>query len=216
MNNIGKFLMLGLVFSVCGFVFVYSFPEEIVVDDLDDFISNHNPDKSWVKVAEVKLSALGEYNPGTNTSSWLSSFILDYAETPGTCLVTNATNGAYNGWGNVSGYVDGDNQETDLKANDPGYVVVRCRFNTTVATAGAFNAGYCRCNLTLSGDETVADVSIDGDDTNIAGGGRACISHNVSGEQYIYINFVWDDGADGYRITADGTINWSITIWAYY
>ena len=210
MNTVSKFLCLGLVFFVSSVLIVYNFQDTV------NEIVKDNPVERWVKIAEVRLDALGENDPGSGASGWLASFILDWAETPGDCLLSNATDGSYDDWTNVSGYVDTDDTATNLKSEDPGYIVVRCRFNTSVASGGVFNAGRCRCNLTVGGDETINDVSIDGDDTDLAGGGRAVISHNESDETYIYINFVWSDEVDGYRITDDGELTWSITIWAKY
>lgn len=156
-----------------------------------------------------KFSPLGaEADPGSGVESgWLSFFVLDYAETPATCLASNATNGAYDAWGNVSGYQNTDNAESmDLASEDPGYFVGRARFNKTHCwDATMFMDDRCSIRLTVSGDETISDVE-----------GTRVVSYNDSGEEWIWINFVWDDGADGYRITDDGTLTWNVTISAKF
>jgi len=168
----------------------------------------------WHEVAVVTSDMLitGENDPGVSTSGWLATFCLDYAETPGTCLASNASGGGYDGWGNVSGYVDADDTDTDLASEDPFYFVVRCRFNDSVKDGADFIGSRCRCTLTVSGDETISAVAQVGDVSDTTGGG--VVSQN--GTDYIYINFYWDDNSDGYRITDDGTLTWSILIEAKY
>ena len=172
-------------------------------------------DGEWHVIWKGNLASAAENNPGAGVSGWMSTFQLDYAETPGTCLLSNATNGAYDGWGNVSGYVSADDTETDLASEDPFYFVVRCRFNETVCgDAGVLQKDRVRCALTVSGDETISDVAQDGDDTGADTNGGAAVSYN--GSAWLYVNFYWDDNSDGYRITDDGSLAWNITISAKY
>ena len=156
-----------------------------------------------------KFSPLGsEADPGSGVESgWLSFFCLDYAETPATCLASNATNGAYDGWGNVSGYQNTDDAESmDLASEDPFYFVCRARFNKTHCwDSDKFIDSRCSIRLTVSGDETISDVE-----------GTRAVSYNDTNEDWIWINFYWDDGVDGYRITDDGSLDWNVTISAKY
>ena len=178
--------------------------------DLDDFLASKNNNKGYVETWKV----LGEVNAydfwlGENSPTgggWLSTFCLDYAETPGTCLASNATDGSYDGWTNVSGYVDTDDTDTDLKSDDPFYFVVRCRFNASQCKDGAvYKDTRTMVNLTVAGDETIAGTA-----------GTRVVSYNSSGADYIFINYYWDDAVDGYRITDDGSLTWSIVISAKY
>jgi len=178
--------------------------------DLDDFLASTNNNEGYVEtwkiLAEVNAYDfwLGENSP--TGGGWLSTFCLDYAETPGTCLASNATDGSYDGWGNVSGYVDADDATIDLKSNDPFYFVVRARFNATQCKdGGVFKDTKCMINLTTSGDETIAGTA-----------GTNVVSFNSTTADYIFINAYWDDAVDGYRITDDGSITWSIVISAKY
>ena len=176
-----------------------------------DFIAKNTYDEpdhvtKWYVIAEINSYnyMLAENSP--TGGGWLSTFCLDYAETPATCLQSNATNGAYNGWANVSGYVDTDDATTDLESNDPFYPVVRCRFNKTQCyDDGKFIDSRCMINLTLSGDETLAETTL----TNV-------VSFNSTTADYIFINGYHDDAVDGYRITDDGSIAWGIKILAKY
>jgi len=157
-----------------------------------------------------KFSPLGaEADPGSGVESgWLSFFVLDYAETPASTIGnSNATNGAYDAWGNVSGYQNTDDAEAmDLASEDPGYFVGRARFNKTHCWDGSkFMDNRCSIRLTVSGDETISDVE-----------GTRAVSYNDTGEDWIWINFYWDDASDGYRITDDGTLTWNVTISAKF
>ena len=170
----------------------------------------------WRVIWKGNLASAAENEPGGGASGWLATFCLDYEETPGTCLLSNATNGAYDGWGNVSGYQNVDDAAAmDLASEDPFYFVVRCRFNETVCgDAGTLMSNRCRCALTVSGDETISDVVLTGNDNDVAGGGGAFVSHNDS--NWLYINFCWDDNDNGYIISDDGSLAWNITISAKY
>ena len=63
---------------------------------------------------------------------------------------------------------------------------------------------------------TISTVTIIGNNTaNNTGGGYP--SSNDTSEEFIWINFFWDDNNDGYQITDDGTLTISlITIEARY
>jgi len=132
-------------------------------------------------------------------------------------LDSNASAGNYDTWGNVSGYVDADNHPSvDLASEDPFYFVVRCRFNSTVKDGADFVGSRCRVTLTVSGDETISAVAQTGDDDGSDNNGGGQVSRNDTGDDFIWINFWWDDNSDGYRITDDGSLTWSITIEAKY
>jgi len=202
-------ISLGMVAAVAiaALVVFATFPRpELKVDD----------EGEWQVLWEINSASAAEANPGAGVSGWLATFCLDYAETPGTCLMSNGTAGDYDNWGNVSGYQNADDAAAmDLASEDPFYFVVRCRFNESVCgDAGTLMSNRCKVALTVSGDETISAVEIIGNDDNIAGGGGAFVSYN--GSAWLYINFCWDDGVDGYQITDDGTLTWSITISAKY
>ena len=193
---------LGIVFALVSVYFTVFWVEK-------------EKEPTWHKVAVITPEMLetGEYtgNPA-GASGWLATFLLDYAENPTTVLANNNTD-----WSTAStamGYVDADNQEKNIKSEDPFYFVVRCRFNDTVKSGGNFIGSRCRCTLTVSGDETISGVTQYGDQTGSSGGG--VVSQNSSSDDFIWINFYWDDNNDGYRITDDGSLDWSITIEAKY
>ena len=171
--------------------------------------------EEWQVIARINSwDALGEASPGASVSGWLSTFQLNYSITPTTALLSNGTgtNGSYNTWTNVTGFVDTDNTDTDLASERGAYFVVRCRFNDTVKDGADFQGTRCKVILNVTGDETINNVTQKGDVSNTTGGG--IVSQN--GTNFIWINFYWDDNTDGYRILDDGTLTWSIVIYARY
>ena len=188
-----------VVIVAAMFILTFSAPKPVFVQ---------NDEGTWHilwKISSASAAEFGGYEAGN--TSWLSTFVLDYAETPGTCLLSNATAGNYDTWTNVSGYQNADNADAmDMPSEDPGYFVVRGVFNKTHAYDDTkFMDNRCSIRLTVSGDETISDVE-----------GTRIVSYNSSGGDYIYINFYWDDASDGYRITDDGSLAWNITISAQF
>lgn len=192
----------GLVSAIIivGLVVAFTVPRPMVVFDEDTL--------EWHVIWKGNAATAAEADPGSGLESgWLSFFCFDYAETPATSLATNATAGNYDTWGNVSGYQNTDNAVAmDLKSEDPFYFVARARFNKTHCWDDTkFIDTRCSIRLTVSGDETISDVE-----------GTIAVSYNNTGEEWIWLNFWWDDGDDGYRITDDGSLAWNITISAKF
>ena len=200
-------ITLGTTLGIVAVILIatsYSTVIEKAIEEIFDPPEWH--DIARISSKDIGLSPLGEASVSNNVSGWLAFFCLDYAETPGTCLASNASGGGYDSWGNVSGYVDADDQETDLKSEDPFYFVARSQFNWSHARNDTiFIDARCRIFLTVSGDETISNVA-----------GTRVVSNNDSSDGCIHINFYWDDGADGYRIVDDGSLAWNLTIQAKY
>jgi len=163
-------------------------------------------DGEWQVVFELSSAEAAEANPGTGASGWLAGFHICYGVTPATVLASNASGGGYDSWDNVTGYVSADDTATDLPSENLSYIVMRARFNKTHCWDDTkFIDARCRMYLTVSGDETISNVL-----------GTRVVSANNTNYGYIFINFYWDDGADGYRVTDDGTLTWNITAMAQF
>ena len=188
------------VFIVAAmFILVYSAPKPIMVQ---------NDEGSWHILWQGNLASAVEFSGfTTGNTSWLATLVLDYAEDPTVCLLSNATAGNYDTWTNVSGYQNADNADPmDLPSEDPGYFVVRGVFNRTHCyDSTKFMDNRCSIRLTVSGDETISDVE-----------GTRIVSYNETDGDYLYINYYWDDESDGYRIKDDGSLVWNITISAQF
>ena len=185
---------------------VYIQNEKIDMNPFDDPVY----EETWHLVQRVDSWALGEATP-SGGEGWLSAFILDYGEVPETVLANNATD--WSASGDARGYVDTDNTETDLASEDPGYFVMRCVFDDDAKNGSDWEYDRFRVNLTVSGDETISGV---GEYDNSTTDGDAVVSGFNSTNDHIYVNFWWDDNVDGYRITDDGTLTWSISIYERY
>ena len=201
-------LRTGLISAIIIVVLVvaFTFPKPIIVQD---------EDLEWHVIWKGNSASAAEADPGADESGWLAFWCYDYAETPSD---DNATAGNYDTWTtNVSGYQSVDNADAmDLASEDPFYFVARCRFSEVhCGDAGVLISNRTRVSLTVSGDETITDKTIYGDDTDLAGGGGAFVTSNDT-VAWLYINFYWDDNSDGYQITDDGTLAWNITISAQY
>lgn len=199
-----------LVSAMIGLNQMYSKENEAsdgLIDDIIDLVTDDEEPAVWQEIMQVEIRDLPYLGENTPTGGgWLATFCLDYAETPGTCLASNASGGGYDSWTNVSGYCDTDDTDTDLASDDPFYFVVRCRFNASQCKdGGVYKDSRTMVNLTVAGDEAIAGTA-----------GTAVVSFNSTSADYIYINYYWDDGVDGYRITDDGSLTWSLVISAKY
>lgn len=200
-------VIVGLLL-VAGSVY-FTVDENDIVDEVLDEILDDTPvyEETWHLVQQVSWNTVGENDPGDE--GWLSTFQLDYGQVPETVLANNATD--WSADANTRGYVDTDNTEADLKSEDPAYFCVRCKYDNDAMEGATWNWSRFRVNLTVSGDETISGV---GEYDNSSSAGDAVIS--ASDTTHIYINFWWDDGVDGYRITDDGSLVWSISIYEKY
>lgn len=181
---------------VIGIMVGYSIMPSIIISNTDE--------GTWQIVMYMNSAQAENVVLGSAESGWLSTFLLDYAEVAATVLAANATDWSTDA--TAMGYVDTDNTNDDIRSNDPFFFVVRARFNQTHAMDDAiFKNGSCACYLTVSGSETITNVL-----------GVHAISRNNSADDFIWINFYWDDGVDGYRIINDGTLAWNITLMAKF
>lgn len=189
-------IVVGILFGAVGsgFLLMNNSVDE-TVDSL--FISEDDGSEQWMTVQSFSLDALGYADPGSGASGFLSIFLLNYTGSdPTTALLHNETD--WSAAGNVSAYADADAFSEDAAADAGFYFVVRVRMNKTHCYDNGdsqFVHTRVRVNLTTSGDETIGGTS-----------GTAIVSYNDSGADYIYINYYWDDGDNGYRITTDGSI----------
>ena len=190
-------LVIGAVVSGIA---LYGNTNDLDIVDTLSGVKDARDTEAWHTIYSIKpgLMPLGEANPGSDASGILSVFGLNYSETPGTVLAGNGTDWEANVGNNVSWYADSDGFSEDSNADEGFYFVVRVRINKTHCYDegdSQFVHTRVRVNITTSGDETIAGTS-----------GTAVVSQNSSTDDYIWINFYWDDGDNGYRVTTDGSI----------
>lgn len=179
-------------------------------DNIFDVIMPDNEvkiDIAWQHMETV--IATGENNPGVGAGGFMSIWWYDYDENPVTDLAVNATDWSTNASSHA--YEDADAQTTDTISEFPSYIIVRACFNATQAKDGAnWNGSRCRATLTCSGDETISQTIQGNNSAETYGGGIE--SDNNSAYTLLYINFYFDDNSDGYSITDDGSVVWSVKI----
>ena len=171
-----------------------------MVDDVINELLNPEPEyeMSWHTVAVIHLDALGEATITAGESGWLCAFGLNYTDcTPATDLAANHTvwSAALD---NCTWYADNDGFSEDCHSHSGFYFVVRVKWNKTHAwdyNVNKWAGTKTRVNLTCSGDETIAGTS-----------GTLVESYNSTSSEYMWCNYYWDDGVDGYRVKSDGQI----------
>jgi hypothetical protein len=153
---------------------------------------------------------------GTDAGScWDSAFHLDYAQTPSTYLVDNSTD--FSSDPNCDGFVSSDNQETDLASENGAYICFRCHFDDTAKDGASWDWERFKVSLTVTGDESISREEMVNSSNDGSNTGDAVVQTTGGiGTDYIYIVFYWDDNSDGYRITDDGSLDWSISIYEKY
>lgn len=152
---------------------------------------------SWHIVWEGSLAEAAEGNPGAGASGFLEIFFTNHSSSGTTAYDTN-TSSTFETWadaalaaGGGNAWASGDAFNLQLKHSTTFDVVVRCRFNRTVAHNGTmFRDADCRVNLTAAGGGI-----------NIAGTtGTNCVSQNVTTNDYIWINVYWNNTNAGYTL----------------
>jgi len=203
-------VIAGMLWAIGSSVYLPNQIDDKSDNSLLDLVFKPDVETKWVLVDTVKLDTLGDYDPGAGSSGWLETFILDYGENPDTVLANNATD--WSSEATARGYIDSDNAETDLEANNPGYFVVGCRFNNSAKNGTIWDYDRFRVNLTVGGSETISDRGeLDNSTNDASNSGDAVVS--ATHANWIYIYFYWDDNNDGYSISSDGTLTWSISIY---
>jgi len=198
------FIAMIVISGVCFNYYLLQHPNKIPDITIEEGARFEKTDDGWTVVQTIEMKdgkwlVTGENNPGAGASGWLSMFLLDYGEDPTTVLANNATD--WSAAGTAMGYVDADEFSEDIVSEDPFYFVIRCRFNDTAKDAGSWNWSRYRVILTVSGDET---LNTNMSKVNCTGVNDANVS--AAETNWIFINFYWDDGVDGYRILDDGSI----------
>lgn len=163
-----------------------------------------------IKVPEkgTLLLDLGEYAAAAGATSWLEIYAYPHTETANTTFAENTSATLESA---SLAYADTDGWSDDLVANTEFDIVVRVRYNATHAwnsTLGDWDWNRTRCNITISGDETLtAELMY-----------RVPTDDNQPQANFLYENF-WLNKSDGtgFQIGPDGTITVSkIYIWAKY
>lgn len=150
----------------------------------------------WHIVWEGSLAEAAEGDPGSGVSGFLEIFFVNHTDTES--IYARNDSSTFETWANAALAAGGGNAwanddlfNLQLKHSTSFNIVVRCRFNRTVAFNGTmFRDADCRVNLTAAGGGiTISDVT-----------GTNEVSQNVTTNEYIWINVVWDNSNAGYSL----------------
>jgi len=197
-------IRLGLVtFLVIGILLSYTYLNPVLVED----------EGSWQIVWQGSLAEAAEGDPGAGMSGFLEIILLNNSANDASDYARNSS-ATLEGWAtaNMPGktpYWNADNGRAEYETGKTFVFVVRCRYNKTNCWDGSkFIGANTRCNITVSGAVTVAAATA----------GTRYESRNNTGENYIWENFVRDNGGAGYSVAYGGvdiTVS-QIIIWAKY
>lgn len=154
----------------------------------------------------VDIWSVGEGNPGAGASGFLwfgftnLSDATGYDENSTSTLETWAT-------ANMVGktpYGDADEFHFEYESEKTFAIIVQVRYNKTHCwETDHFNGARTDVQLTL----TCTDWAVGSNINNVSG--TRYETRNNTGEDYIWENFVWDNGGTGYQMADDSTFDCS-------
>jgi hypothetical protein len=149
-----------------------------------------------------------EADPGAGASGFLEIFFMNISsqDSNGYGLNTSST---HETWSDANlpsatpnAWASADNFDITYFDSETTFVfMVRVRYNKTHAwETDHFNGADCDTQITV----TCTDWAVGGDINNVSG--TAYETRNNTGEEFIWINFVWDNAGTGYQIADDSTM----------
>ena len=149
-----------------------------------------------------------EGDPGAGNSGFIEIFFMNIssADANGYGLNTSSTHETWsdanlpdatpNAWANADNFdITYFNSETTF------VILVRTRYNKAHAwETDHFNAGDCDTQITV----TCTDWAVGSNIANVSG--DQYVTRNNTGDNYIWINYVWDNSGTGYQIADDSTL----------
>jgi len=196
-----KYLKAGIsVGVVIGVVFCVGI---IIGSNIVDMVTpTVEKERRWQMV--YIWTPLAEGDPGAGASGFLEVFFINHSASPTTCYDENSST-TLEGWCTAAGlgYNTTDDFYQEIASEVSFDIVVRCRFNKThVWESTKFIDSRADCQIT-----TTCTSWADGEnDANTSATNRV-VSRNNTGEDYIWINFVWNaDDNNGYQINDGATL----------
>jgi hypothetical protein len=209
-NSTGKGLIVALlVCTVAGVVLLATV--DIPVDDIQDVIDIvPEPtirEETW-KPVYIWTPLGAEGDPGAGASGFLEIFYMNISSQTGTGYGLN-TSSTHETWcdanmpsASPNAWANADNYEISSFESEKTFIImVRVRYNKTHAwETDHFNGADCDTQITVTCDDWAVGSNIN----NVSG--TAYETRNNTGEDYIWINFVWDNSGTGYQIADDATL----------
>jgi len=156
----------------------------------------------WQKVyVWTPLGAEG--NPGTGASGFLEFFMVNLSDATGYDENSSSTLETWSA-ANMAGktpYGNADEFDFEFTSETTCVFMVRVRFNKTHAwETDKFNGNDTDVQLTLTCDNWATGSNIN----NVSGSRHE--TRNDTSEDYIWENFVWDNGGTGFQMADDSTV----------
>ena len=149
-----------------------------------------------------------EGDPGADASGWLGIYFINISTGDSGGYGYNNTADLFETWAQanmpgLSTFGNADEFEFETESEKTFVILSRHIFNRTHAWEGSnFNEDDCDVQITMTCTDWVVGANIN----NVSG--TAYVSRNETDDNYIYINFVWDNSGSGYQIADDAT--WAI------
>lgn len=187
-------MMIGIIgtFFIAGILILTELSPVVVVE------------RRW-QMVDIWTPIASEGNPGSGASGFLEIFFMNTssADSLGYGLNTSSTHETWCS-ANMVGktpYANADNFNVEIESEKTFVFMVRTRYNKThVWDATKFIDTRADCQITVSSSNWAVG-------SNIANAsGTKYITRNNTGEDYLWINWVWDNGGTGYQLADDGTI----------
>ena len=199
-KGISRGALIGIFIVVFTMIMTMSYPMIVEQETKEG--------KQWRIIWEGSLAQAAEADPGLNTSGFLQIFFVNHSATPNATFNqndssvleswcdTNMPGATPNAWANA------DNFDIESFASELTFVImVRTRYNKTHAwDTDKFIDTDCDTQITV----TCTDWAVGGNIANVSG--TKAITYNNTGEDYIWINWVWDNSGTGYQIADDAIL----------
>lgn len=180
-----KRLKLGVVLGIVFVLILATTSMQIVHDDDGDL-------KLEMQTALAEYAGLAAEDSG-----FLEIIIYP---TDGSPAVTYAENNTATLEAGALAYFDTDGWTGSIDSNTPFDIIVRVRGNASdMKNATMFKDSRCRVTLNVTGDWWVG--------SDISEYGTCVVTQNSSSDDFIWMNFYWNNGGSGYSIDDDGTLN---------
>lgn len=183
----------------------------LVVSNINQgIISDYEETTIW-QVVQIWTPTAAEGNPGANASGFLEIFFMNISSTDSTGYGLN-TSTTHETWSDANmpgatsnAWANADNFDiTSFESSKTFIIMIRVRYNQTHAHNGTiYLNSSCDTQLTVTCTSWVVGSNI----ANVSG--DQYVTYNDSATNYIWINFVWDNGGTGYQIVDDSVMTTS-------
>jgi len=208
-KNKRKYTKAGVGFgAVIGILFISVL---LVLSNVSEMVEpTVEKEKVWQKVH--RWTPLGaEGNPGAGASGFLEIFFMNISSDNATGYGLN-TSSTHETWSDANmpgatpnAYANADEFDIeDFESEKTFVIMVRTRYNKTHAwDTDKFIDTDTDCQITVTCNDWAVGANINN------ASGEKNVTRNNTGEDYIWINWIWDNSGTGYQIADDAILTTS-------